>query len=118
MEFNLIINEIAKALNTTAEMVVELYPQLRTQYVWLELARSLTLMSIVMIIVLLLCLVGVWFWMIEVADVEDKYKGIKRFNVIHIALVAFVLILAISLFIKPILSPDVLILKEFIKNIY
>lgn len=113
-EFKEIINDIAGSLNITVDNLVKTYPALKTEYIWYKTCENIELISSMFsALLMLVLLVSLSYDYIE----EPETKHTKLIKYTTIALIFFVIIMIALMIIKPLIAPDIVIIKDIINTI-
>lgn len=117
---DLLLQEIAKTFNITNEsisLIIQNYPELKQQYIINHILTNLFGFLAFSIFVPILSIFFSWL-SIESDTPENKKRNlIKTQKYSLIAIVIIVVLLVILSIIIPILSPDIIIMKELLKAI-
>ncbi len=116
-DFSLIIDKVSKALGTTVDNVVKLYPQLRTEYSWYYLLDNLQDVLGTLIIINGCLGVGAFLSMFFEYDIDDD-ECVRASKVFKGSLgieFAFILIYVVAFALQGFMCPDILIIERFIK---
>ena len=117
---DLLLQEIAKTFNITNEsisLIIQNYPELKQQYIINHILTNLFgFLSLTMTIPILSIFFS-WLPVDKYTPDDEKRKSIKIQKYSIVALVTIVVLLVILNIIIPILSPDIVILKDLINAI-
>lgn len=117
---DLLLQEIAKTFNITNEsisLIIQNYPELKQQYIINHILTNLFEFLSFLIFVPILSIFFSWFSVDKYTPDGEKRKSIKIQKYSIVALVTIVVLLVILNIIIPILSPDIVILKDLISAI-
>jgi hypothetical protein len=117
---DLLLQEIAKTFNITNEsisLIIQNYPELKQQYIINHILTNLFgFLSLTMAIPIISFFFS-WLSVDKYTPDDEKRKSIKIQKYSIVALVTIVVLLVILNIIIPILSPDIVILKDLISSI-
>ena len=117
---DLLLQEIAKTFNITNEsisLIIQNYPELKQQYIINHILTDLLTFLSLAIVIPIISFFFSWFSIDKYTPENEKRKSIKIQKYSVIALVIIVALLVILNIIIPILSPDILILKDLLNAI-
>ena len=120
INMDLLLQEIAKTFNITNEsisLIIQNYPELKQQYIINHILTNLFgFLSLTMAIPIISFFFS-WLSVDKYTPDDEKRKSIKIQKYSIVALVTIVALLVILNIIIPILSPDIVILKDLINAI-
>lgn len=104
--------KLAELLEVTVDAAIELYPLLRSQFVWYKILTDLSKVNIAFTIGGLILLIAGALQLDTVYDDEDK-KSARKIIKIGVVLLVVAVIAWISLiFSKNLIAPDIVFIKD------
>lgn len=110
-DFSLIIDKVSKALGTTVDNVVKLYPQLRAEYSWYYVLDNLSEIASAFFVIGFVGLILVAFGALT-EEGRVVYKVPICIAGIVVALLAITCV--VTMLMKGFMCPDILIIERFI----
>ena len=114
--------KIAEILDISVQGAIDIYPVIRSQYIWYKALTSVSFWSVILALALII-MIGVTLvireettkfdWTTE--EITEEWASIdKVFKKAILALVIFVFIAIASSIVAPFLAPDIMIIKNFL----
>lgn len=117
---DLLLQEIAKTFNITNEsisLIIQNYPELKQQYIINHILTNLLTFLSLAIAIPIISFFFSWLSIDKYTPEAEKRKSIKIQKYSVVALVTIVAFLVILNIIIPILSPDIIIMKDLLNVI-
>lgn len=115
-------SKIAELLDISVQGAIDLYPVIKSQYVWYRVLGGVSVWSAILGLVSLASLLiavvirdetSKYDWNTE--EISEDWKAINKvFNVSMLAFVLFIIIAIIANLARPFLAPDILLIKDFL----
>lgn len=114
--------KLAETLDISVQAAIDMYPVIRSQYIWYETLSTVTVWSVILGLISTIA-VGVtvvirddtskYDWGSE--EINEEWVDIdKAFKTALMALLIFVVIGIVASIVAPFLAPDIMIIKDFI----
>lgn len=114
--------KLAETLDISVQAAIDMYPVIRSQYIWYETLSSVMVWSVILGLISMIA-VGVtvvirddtnkYDWRSE--EINEEWVDInKAFKTASLALVIFIVIGIVTSIIAPFLAPDIMIIRSFL----
>lgn len=115
-------SKIAELLDISVQGAIDLYPVIKSQYVWYRVLSGVSMWSAILGFVSLASMLialavedetSKYVW--DTEEISEEWKAINKVVVVSIlAFVLFIIITITANLARPFLAPDILLIKDFL----